>query len=349
MFGRMKNVQRMVLVAVILVWMTGMVRMDYLSFLGCAGVGSSGSGLTSTCGGLGNNLGELRIVPGGDGHGDLGSDVGNNLGEMRIVPGGDGQSGLGSDFVYGGGMEIARQSTLRSPGTRVQNFLAGKFVTVWQIWPFSKNFPTWANGVDVADVGEVASHPGCLVALGGHLGHAGRVLASLILSRPNSLRHTLSEIIPGWGGHNCDQKGLSWLAERGCAGNVPAESILFFLFHSYSAHFSLPLAIVTASLLVHEVTALRIVAGNGRSCAVTQGQAGCWGYGGYGALGRGDNYDWGYRPGEMANLVPIPLPSPTLQVYQVATNLFDWDHTCLLFTNMQVSCNACDLAFDRLI
>jgi hypothetical protein len=272
------NVLMMALVAMIVAWMAGAGRMGTTSSFGGARVALVGSGSNGTGGGLGNNLEEIRTV----------------------VSGGGGLGGQEGGWGGGRGEAEGETSSLcEHSGTGVQNFLAGKFSPahgLWQIseiWPFSKKFAAWAN---VADVGAGVAGS---VALGGHLGRAGGILAGLLVSLPFPLST----------GHS-----------------LP-------LFRPLSA------LIIIGVLGLESVGAAKITAGNLMSCAIINDQVGCWGLGDNGATGRGNTNNWGDQPGEMANLVPIPLPSPTLKVDQVVTSIgfgFVGDHTCLLFSNKQV-------------
>jgi hypothetical protein len=257
------NVLMMALAAMIVAWMTGVMRMGTTSSFVGARAGLVGSGSNGTLGGLGNNLEEIRTVVSGGG-------------------------GLGGRGEAEGETSSLSEPTLGRSGTGVQNFLAGKFSTAWQIseiWPFSKKFAAWASVTD-AGAGDGSRRS---VALGGLLGNVGKFLAGLILSRAHS---------PAFHG-----KPLSAV-------------ILIGVFE------------------MDRVKAVKINAGWFRSCAILNDEVGCWGWGAEGAIGRGNTDDWGDQPGEMANLVPIPLPSATLRVDQVVTGM---GHTCLLFSNKQVN------------
>ncbi len=83
---------------------------------------------------------------------------------------------------------------------------------------------------------------------------------------------------------------------------------------------------------------VKVTAGWDLTCAVLNGEVGCFGSGRLGGIGRGDTENWGAQPGQMGNLVPITLPGPTLKVDQVAAGLSGNDHTCLLFTNKRAVC-----------
>lgn len=95
-------------------------------------------------------------------------------------------------------------------------------------------------------------------------------------------------------------------------------------------------AVMASGVIVGRVGAVSVIAGYLRTCAVVQGKVGCWGYGQYGNLGRGDTLDWGSATGQMTTLLPIPFSSQTLIVDQISTSLAGYDHTCVLFTNKQV-------------
>jgi hypothetical protein len=89
------------------------------------------------------------------------------------------------------------------------------------------------------------------------------------------------------------------------------------------------------SVLLLVPTALAVTtvyAGDRYTCAIIDGRAACWGYNADLAIGRSTTDSYGATAGDMANLVPITFPSPTLVVRDIlrdsVINLFTQKQAC---------------------